>query len=47
MNGMKIRGKKKKNIPNWNKIYDIVSETAAISIVNGQPDHRIIIVESL
>lgn len=42
---MKIIGKKKKNIPNWNNIYDIAKETVTISIVNGQPDHRIMLVK--
>jgi len=42
-NGIKIIGKKKKNIPNRNRIYDIINEIDMIIIVSGQPDHFIIL----
>jgi hypothetical protein len=47
MNGMNIMGKKKKNIPNWNKTYDTINEIATIRSVSGQPDHFIILDELL
>ena len=40
-NGRKIIGRKKKNIPDLNSMYDITSETAIMETVSGHPDHLI------
>ncbi len=40
-NGRKIIGRKKKNIPNSNSMYDITSDTAIMVTVSGHPDHLI------
>ena len=40
-NGRKIIGRRKKNIPDLNSMYDITSETAIRETVSGHPDHLI------
>lgn len=38
-NGMKIIGRKKKNVPSWKRMKEITRAATITITVSGQPDH--------